>query len=82
MVRRFPTGSGAGGARGIWQAASGGTATAARDRLARMQSGESCVFCAIDPDRVVAANDLQGPAADRARTALWSAVEGGGLQAA
>jgi hypothetical protein len=33
-------------------------------------------------DGVVAANGLEGPAADRARTALWSAVEGGGLQAA
>lgn len=31
---------------------------------------------------VVVANGLQGPAADRARTALWGAVEGGGLQAA
>jgi hypothetical protein len=31
---------------------------------------------------VVAANGLEGPAADRARTALWGAVEGGGLQAA
>jgi hypothetical protein len=31
---------------------------------------------------VVAANGLQGADADKARTALWSAVEGGGLQAA
>ena len=31
---------------------------------------------------VVVANDLRGPAADRARTLLWAAVEGGGLQAA
>ncbi len=33
-------------------------------------------------DGVVAANGLRGPDADRARTALWAAVEGGGLQAA
>lgn len=33
-------------------------------------------------DGVVATNGLQGPEADRARTALWTAVEGGGLQAA
>ena len=31
---------------------------------------------------VVVANDLHGPVADRARTALWTAVDGGGLQAA
>ena len=31
---------------------------------------------------VVAANGLQGAEADRVRTALWAAVEGGGLQAA
>jgi hypothetical protein len=31
---------------------------------------------------VVAANGLQGPDADQARTALWASVEGGGLQAA
>ena len=31
---------------------------------------------------VVAANGLQGPEADRVRTALWGAVDGGGLQAA
>ena len=31
---------------------------------------------------VVAANGLQGPEADQARTALWASVEGGGLQAA
>jgi hypothetical protein len=31
---------------------------------------------------VVVANGLTGPAADRARTRLWSVVEGGGLQAA
>jgi hypothetical protein len=31
---------------------------------------------------VVVANGLSGADADRARTALWSAVEGGGLQAA
>lgn len=33
-------------------------------------------------DGVVVANGLRGAAADRARTALWRAVEGGGLQAA
>lgn len=33
-------------------------------------------------DGVVAANGLQGADADHARTALWSAVDGGGLQAA
>jgi hypothetical protein len=31
---------------------------------------------------VVVANGLAGAPADRCRTALWSAVEGGGLQAA
>ena len=31
---------------------------------------------------VVRANGLQGAEADQARTYLWSAVEGGGLQAA
>src|SRR4051794_6347489 len=31
---------------------------------------------------VVVANALTGPAADRCRTALWAAVDGGGLQAA
>lgn len=31
---------------------------------------------------VVVANHLTGAAADQCRTAMWSAVEGGGLQAA
>ena len=31
---------------------------------------------------VVVANDLHGVVADRCRTILWAAVEGGGLQAA
>ena len=31
---------------------------------------------------VVVANGLEGPRADHARTMLWTAVEGGGLQAA
>lgn len=31
---------------------------------------------------VVVANRLQGPSADQCRTAMWTAVEGGGLQAA
>lgn len=31
---------------------------------------------------VVVANGLHGAEADRARTALWAAVDGGGLQAA
>jgi hypothetical protein len=31
---------------------------------------------------VVVANRLSGAAADQCRTAMWTAVEGGGLQAA